>query len=76
MAEIRILYDDQEALTATLLAKRHGLTLAAARKALSRLGVDPLPEPLDDRTKLWPAEPVERAMKERPGKGANLRGHK
>lgn len=75
-ARIRILYDDELALTTAQFAQRHGLNMAAARKALSRLGVDPLPEQLDGRTKLWPAAPVDEAMQARPGKGANLRGHK
>lgn len=71
---IRILYDGKLALTTAQVADRHGLTMETARKALSRLGVDPLPEQLDGRTKLWPAALVDRAMKARPGKGANLRG--
>lgn len=76
MAEtIRILYNGKLALTTAQFADRYGLTMETARKALSRLGVDPLPEQLDGRTKLWPAAPIERAMKARPGKGANLRGH-
>lgn len=72
---IRILYDGKLALTTAQFAERHGLTMETARKTLSRLGVDPLPDQLDGRTKLWPATPTDRAMKARPGKGANLKGH-
>ncbi len=75
MAEIRVLYDGKLAITCSQFAEQHGMTMDTARKTLSRLGVDPLPEQLDGRTKLWPAAPVEKAMKARPGKGANLRGH-
>lgn len=71
---IRILYDGKLALTTAQFAERHGLSMDTARKALSRLGVDPLPDQLDGRTKLWLATPTDKAMKARPGKGANLRG--
>ncbi len=74
--KIRILYNGKLALTTAQFAERHGLTMDTARKTLSRLGVDPLPEQLDGRTKLWPAAPVDKAMKARPGKGANLRSHR
>lgn len=80
MAEIRIFYNGLEAITTAQFAEKYfpkthdnELNMTAARKALTRLKVSPLPEPLDARTKLWPAETVDKAMSKRPGKGANLR---
>lgn len=67
---IRILYDGKLALTTAQFAEKHGLNMDTARKTLSRLGVDSLPDQLDGRTKLWPAALLDRAMKARPGKGA------
>jgi len=74
--KIRILYNGKLALTTAQFADRYGMTMATAYKTLSRLGLDPLPEQLDGRTKLWPAAPVDDAMRNRPGKGANLRAHR
>jgi hypothetical protein len=73
---IRILYDDELAVTTAQFAARYGLTIATAGRTLLRLGVDPLPEQLDGRTKLYLAAPLDEAMQARPGRGANLRGHK
>ena len=73
--KIRITYDGKLALTTAQFADRHDMTMDTARKTLSRLGVDPVPDQLDGRTKLWLAAPLAKAMKGRPGKGANLRGH-
>jgi len=70
---IRITYDGKLALTTAQAATRYGLELQAMRKALSRAGVEPLPEPLDARTPLYLATEVDRVMKARPGRGANLR---
>lgn len=71
---IRILHDGKPAVTTAQFAALYGLSMDTARKTLSRLGVAPLPEMLDGRTKLYPAGPVAKAMKARPGRGANLRG--
>lgn len=73
MTGIRITYDGKLALTTAQAAQRYGLELAAMRKALSRMDLSPLPEPLDARTPLYAAAELDRAMKSRPGKGANLR---
>lgn len=72
-ANIRITYDGKLVLTTAQAAARYGLELATMRKALSRLTVQPMPESLDARTPLYPATDLDRAMKARPGKGANLR---
>lgn len=74
--EIRITYNGKRALTTALFAERYGMTIATARKTISRLGIEPLPKELDGRTKLWPSVEITKAMGKRPGKGANLRGHK
>lgn len=66
---VRILVDGKLAYTTGQFADRHGLTMETARKTLQRLGVDPLPDTLDGRTKLFPAVPVDKAMRARPGKG-------
>lgn len=73
MADIRITYDGRLALTTAQAAARYSLELASMRKTLSRLPIEPLPEPLDARTPLYLATDLDRAMKARPGKGANLR---
>jgi hypothetical protein len=76
VTSIRILYDGKLAVTTAQFATRHDLSMDTARKTLSRLGVEPLPEALDGRTKLYPATPLDKAMKARPGRGANLRGRR
>lgn len=73
--EIRILYNGKQAFNVSLFAEKYGMSIDTARKTLSRLGVAPFDKPLDGHTKLWPAAAVNKAMKSRPGKGANLRGH-
>jgi hypothetical protein len=72
---IRITYDGKLVLTTSQAAQRYGLELAAMRKALSRLGVEPMPEPLDGRTPLYLASALDKVMRGRPGRGSNLRGH-
>lgn len=67
---IRILVDGKLAYTTGQYAAKYNLSMDTARKTLARLDVDPLPEQLDGRTKLYPAVPVDRAMRARPGKGA------
>lgn len=60
--------------TVPQLADRHGLTVEAMRQALRRLSVAPVePAPIDARTPVYFVTEVDRAMKARPGKGANLR---
>lgn len=73
MASIRITYDGKLALTVAQAATRYGLGHVTMRKVLSRLNVEPLPEPLDARTPLYAAAELDAAMKARPGKGSNLR---
>lgn len=74
---IRILVDGRLALTGPQAATRYGLNLDAMRKALSRFieagQLDECDETLDGRTKLYPAVPLDKLMRDRPGKGANLR---
>ena len=66
---VRILVDGVAALTTAQFAERYRLTMETARKTLQRLDVDPLPEMLDGRTKLYPSTPLREAMRTRPGKG-------
>lgn len=73
MATIKITYDGRLALTIGQAADRYGLTADAMKKALRRLPVEALPEPLDARTPLYLATDLDAAMKARPGRGANLR---
>lgn len=70
---IRITYDRKLVLTIGQAAKRYGLNPVAMRKALSRIGVSPLPEPLDARTPLYLAAELDRAMRTRPGRGRRAR---
>lgn len=73
---IRITVDGKLALTVEQAALRYGLARSSMRSVLVRLNppVEPVAE-LDGRKKLYPATPLDRAMKARPGKGVNLRGH-
>ena len=73
MSKIRITYDGKLVLTTAQAANRYGLDMDAMRKALNRSKVEPLPEQLDGRTKLYPAGALDAAMKARPGRGANFR---
>jgi hypothetical protein len=73
VATIRITYDGRLALTIGQAADRYQLGAAAMRKAVQRLSVAALPDSLDARTPLYLAVDLDRAMKARPGKGANLR---
>lgn len=70
---IRITYDGKLVLTTTQAARRHGLDPATMRKVLSRLNLEPVPEALDGRTPVYYAADLDRAMKARPGRGANFR---
>jgi ribosomal protein S25 len=77
MGLVRITYDGKLAVTVAQAAERYGLELPAMRKALQRLAhervISPLPEGIDSRTPLYLATELDKAMKARPGKGANLR---
>ena len=75
--QIRITVDGRLALTVEQATVRYGFSAASAlRTALTRL--DPPVEPvayLDGRKPLYGATQLDKAMKGRPGRGANLRGH-
>lgn len=73
MANILVIYEGRLAYTTSQAARRYGVQPASMRKQLDRLGIEPLPEPLDGRTPLYDAEQLDQAMRARPGKGANLR---
>lgn len=73
MAHIEITYDGKRAYTAVLAAKAHGKSRAAMLKVLARLGIEPLPEGLDERTPLYDAYRVDAAVAEMPGRGAHFR---
>jgi hypothetical protein len=77
-SDVEIRYKGRPAISAPLAARRYRLGLDTMRKALSRLRaagvVEPLPEGLDERTDLYDLDHLDKAMQERPGKGANLRG--
>ncbi len=74
MPTIRITVDGRLALTTAQAATRHDRTRAVMRMLLSRCGVEPVAH-LDDRTPLYSAVALDRAIKALPGRGANLRGH-
>jgi hypothetical protein len=78
---IRITVDGKLALTVEQAAVRYGFTDSAMRTVLTRLrqagnGAAIPVATLDGRKPLYAAVPLDRAMKNRPGRGANLRGHK
>jgi hypothetical protein len=78
---IRITVDGKLALTVEQAAARYGFTHSAMRTVLARLnqagnGAGTPVDYLDGRKPLYAATPLDRAMKNRPGRGANLRGHK
>ncbi len=74
MAQIRITVDGRLALTTAQAATRHDRSRAAMRMLLARLDLEPVAQ-LDDRTPLYAAAPLDKAIKALPGRGANLRGH-
>jgi hypothetical protein len=79
---LRITYNRREATTVALAAAEHGVDAKHMATTLTRLGIKPLPRAddptqparLDGRTLLYPAAEIRRRIKERPGRGANLRG--
>lgn len=73
---ITIKVDGKPALTVEMAAARYGLTLGSMSAAITRLGDSIRPAaPLDGRKQLYYVAALDKAMKGRPGKGANLRGH-
>ncbi len=66
---IRITVDGKLALTVEQAALRYGLARSSMRAALTRLGVDPVAA-LDDHKQLYLATTLDKAMTERPGRGA------
>lgn len=74
MPIIRITVDGKLALTVEQAAVRYGLAQSSMRGELTRLKgkLDPVAE-LDGRKKLYSATELDKVMKARPGKGANLR---
>lgn len=73
VSDVEITYRGRLVLTTAQAAERYGLALSSMRSALARgLGVDPVAA-LDARTPLYDADQLDRAMHERPGKGANMR---
>ena len=70
---LRITYDGRLVLTTTQAAKRYGMTPAGMRSTIKRLGLEPAPESIDERTPVYFAVELDATMKARPGKGANLR---
>jgi hypothetical protein len=71
------MYDGKLALTTAQAATRYDLDVATMRKAIQRLvtegKIEALPEPLDGRTPLYLASDIDKAMKNRPGKGVRPR---
>lgn len=65
------------AITVAQLARLEGWTTKYAGTVVARLQppVPPFPEPFDGRTPAYPREKLLEAVRERPGRGANLRGH-
>jgi hypothetical protein len=76
-SRIQITFDGQRAISAPLAAKRHRTPTDTMRKTIARLraagAIEPFDEGLDERTELYPLDQLDAALKERPGKGANLR---
>jgi hypothetical protein len=66
------------AITVAQLARLKGWTTKYAGTVVARLkpAVEPFPEPVDGRTPAYPRAKLLRAIDGRPGKGANLRGHR
>ncbi len=74
MPTIRITVDGKPALTTRQLGEEFDLDPASARSAIKRLSLEPVAH-LDERTPLYAAASARKALRERPGRGANLRGH-
>lgn len=81
---LRITYGRKAATTVALAAAEHGMSVKHMVITLVRLGVVPLPRAddptqparLDGRTLLYDRQEIARRLAARPGRGANLRGHK
>jgi len=74
MAQIRITVDGKLAFTTAQAATKHDRTRPNMRMLLARLALEPVAH-LDDRTPLYSAAELARAVKALPGRGANLRAH-
>lgn len=74
MPIIRITVDGKLALTVEQAATRYGLAHSTVSSAITRHRIEP-DAVLDGRKKLYLAARLDKLMKERPGRGANLRGH-
>lgn len=74
MPTIRITVDGKQALTTRQLAEEFSLDSASVRSAIKRLGLEPAAH-LDERTPLYAAVAARKALRARPGRGANLRSH-
>lgn len=73
----RLTWGGKVILTVGHAASRYGMTEPAIRQAIRRLPLAPIePPPIDRRTPTWYQADLDKAMKARPGTGANLRGHK
>lgn len=76
MPTIRITVDGKLALTVEQAAARYRLAASTVRAGIVR--ADPPIQPvckLDGRKPLYLAADLDRWIKERPGRGSNLRGH-
>ena len=80
MADSPLRWHGKPILTVALAALRYGIDQAAMRAALRRPPIKELepidPPPIDARTPVWYQKDFDRAWAQRPGKGANLRGHR
>lgn len=65
---MQILVDQRPALTTAEAAKLHGLTPSGLRAIISQNAIEPVAK-LDERTPLYDAEQLERALAGRPGRG-------
>lgn len=70
--EIRITVDGKLALTTAQLAAEMGIEPVTARTEIKRLAITPVAH-LDSRTPLYAAVPTRKTMRERTGRGTNLR---
>lgn len=80
MADSPLRWHSKPILTIPLAAERYGVDPATIRAALRRSTLKDLPPieppPIDQRTPVWYQRDFDHAWAQRPGKGANLRGHK
>lgn len=86
----RLTWGGRVILTVGHAAARYGMSEAATRQAIGRIRFAPTgnrpvrfdalppiePPPIDQRTPCWFQRDLDKAMRARPGTGANLKGHK